>query len=134
MMLLIGPFVKAETAEDLAREIMVISKVKEQVEVMIDQMFTMIKAQRSDLTPELIEELQAELDPNEIIELCIPAYTKHLTVEELEGLLAFYKTPLGQSFAEKQILITRETTIIGQQWGANISQKIAERIQKSLKK
>jgi hypothetical protein len=43
------------------------------------------------------ELLQQRINRAEIIEqIYYPLYDKHFTVEELKGLVAFYKTPVGQ--------------------------------------
>jgi len=39
---------------------------------------------------------------DELIDLCASIFTKHYTTEELEQLLAFYRTPLGQKMIRLQ--------------------------------
>jgi hypothetical protein len=42
-------------------------------------------------------------------------YSDNLTQEEVDGLIGFYSTPVGQSYVGKQPQITRETGLIAQQ-------------------
>lgn len=44
----------------------------------------------------------------------LDVYTSVLTPEELTGIVAFYKTPIGRSFAEKQSALTKRMMDIAQ--------------------
>ena len=40
---------------------------------------------------------------NRVIELCMPAYKKHLTLEDLKAIAAFYESPAGRKYKESFI-------------------------------
>jgi hypothetical protein len=42
----------------------------------------------------------------------VRAYTKTFTQEEIDGLIAFYGSPAGEAFAEKQPLVVQDTSLL----------------------
>ena len=45
---------------------------------------------------------------NRVIELCMPAYKKHLTLEDLKAIAAFYESPVGRKYKESSLAVIRE--------------------------
>lgn len=45
---------------------------------------------------------------NRVIELCMPAYKKHLTLEDLKAIAAFYESPVGRKYKESSLAVMRE--------------------------
>ena len=43
-----------------------------------------------------------------MIELCMPAYKKHLTLEDLKAIAAFYESPVGRKYKESSLAVMRE--------------------------
>jgi hypothetical protein len=64
----------------------------------------------------------------DLVKMLVPVYKKHLTLADVEGLITFYKSPVGQKFAKKTPMITQESMQIGQQWGMVIGQKFADKM------
>ncbi len=54
---------------------------------------------------------------NELINKMIPVYQQHFTSADIKGLLAFYRSPLGQKMVKTQPAIMQQGMQIGQQWG-----------------
>ncbi len=50
-------------------------------------------------------------------------WARNFTVDELHGLLAFYKTPLGQKLLEKQPIVAREAFAAGRELGERIARE-----------
>lgn len=63
-----------------------------------------------------------------------PVYDKYLTIEEMNGLIQFYKTPLGKKAISVMPKMTREAMKAGQEWGQEIvprfQQKVFDRLEK----
>ena len=57
-------------------------------------------------------------------------YAKHLKVADVDGLIAFFSSPVGRRFVKLQPVLVRDSMTIGQAWG----QKMSQRIQSELKK
>ena len=79
--------------------------------------------------PELLwAEFAESLDPGELTGLAIAIYDRHFTMEELQALIDFYTTPVGQQVVKKMPLIAQESNAIGQQWGEAKAREIIQRL------
>ena len=82
--------------------------------------------------PQVPDSLWAEfaesLDPAELTGLAIPIYDRHFTMEELQALIDFYTTPVGQQVVKKLPLVAQESNAIGQQWGETKALEIMQRL------
>jgi hypothetical protein len=97
----------------------------------ITQMFGMMKQQQPQVTNDFWVSLEDEMlktSITDLIDLLVPIYQKHLSLDEINQLTAFYGSPIGKKFAEKTPLITQESMAAGQQWGMKIGQKIIDKI------
>jgi hypothetical protein len=54
---------------------------------------------------------------DEMIDAMIPIYQKHLTKEDLDGILAFYASPVGQKLQREQPAMTQESMQVGGEIG-----------------
>lgn len=75
------------------------------------------------------EEIAAEADADELVELIVPIYQRHFTEAEVQGLITFYRSPAGRSFVEKLPRVTQESMEAGNQWGQALAKRIIERAQ-----
>jgi uncharacterized protein len=66
----------------------------------------------------------------ELLDAIVPIYARAFDLAELEQLLAFYKTPLGQRLIVLQPSLLRDSTQVGQLWGARIGQAVGEQLAK----
>ena len=108
-----------------------VSGSEESYKMVIKQMVTMFKTQFSDVPEEhwnnLEKEfLQASLD--DLVDMLVPVYKRHLTLDDLQKIIEFYHTPTGKKYAEKKPLITQESMQVGQQWGIKVGQDFENRI------
>ncbi len=67
---------------------------------------------------------RARADTARFMRMLVPIYARHLSREHLEGLVAFYETPVGRHLAEVQPQLTRESMTAGQQWGAQLGAEV----------
>ncbi len=86
----------------------------------IDQMGTMMGVTIKD---ENREEFTNDV-MGSLIELLVPVYQKHFTVEDLKDAIQMYKTPIGKKISEKTPIIAQETMQASMQWGMELSQKM----------
>lgn len=97
----------------------------------VTQMITMFKQQQSNVPIEFWNEFTVELNKNvinQLVDMVLPIYQKHLTEKDLLGIIAFYESPVGKKFAEKTPLITQESMMAGQEWGKQIGQKVVDKL------
>lgn len=86
----------------------------------IDQMGTMMGVTIKD---EDREEFTNDV-MGSLIELLVPVYQKHFSVEDLKDAIQMYKTPIGKKISEKTPIIAQETMQASMQWGMELSQKM----------
>ena len=53
----------------------------------------------------------------ELLDRMVPIYQRHFTAEDVDGLLKFYQSPLGQKVIKEMPLTMAEGMKIGQAWG-----------------
>lgn len=104
-------------------------------ELAITAMEASIPGQRA-ATPQIPKEfwdefvVRARSDMPRFIDMLIPIYDAHFTEAQLEQLVTFYQSPLGQHSAKVQPLVTTQSIQTGQQWGAQLGAEIAQDLAK----
>lgn len=66
---------------------------------------------------EFAESLFKGMPVDEMIDAMIPIYQKHLSKEDLDGVLAFYASPIGQKLQREQPAMTQESMQVGGEIG-----------------
>ena len=113
-------------------EMLEVTGAEANFDVAMNQVFAMSKAQFDNIDEEMWTELENELRKvsfKELMDMFTPVYQKHLSVEDLQATIDFYKTPAGKRIAEKTPLITSETMVIAQKWGMELSSKVMKKIE-----
>ena len=75
--------------------------------------------------------MKEELSWEKMKDLYVQAYRETFSQEEIDGLIAFYQTPVGQSFVSKQPELTKRTMTIMQQRMAPMMQRIQKMSQEN---
>jgi uncharacterized protein len=76
-----------------------------------------------------IDRFQKKFNPQALTELTIPIYDKHISADDLKGLLAFYQSPLGERTLKALPLVLQES----RERGAALEQKAAQETMEELK-
>lgn len=97
------------------------------------QMMEMFKKGSPEVPQSFWDQAAKEFDATAMIELTVPIYEKHLTHEDVKGLIAFYDSPLGRKMTSVMPAIAQESMAAGQQWGMEIAQRIQKRLQERKK-
>jgi uncharacterized protein len=63
------------------------------------------------------ENLFKNMPVDEMVDAMVPIYQKHLTKEDLDGILAFYSSPVGQKLQREQPVIMQEAMQVGGEIG-----------------
>lgn len=66
--------------------------------------------------------------PEEIVEMIVPIYMKHVDSADLDSLLAFFRTPAGKRWIQAQSPIMKESMEVGQKWGQELAMKVMEKL------
>ena len=70
--------------------------------------------------------LTKKLNPDELISLIVPIYDKHFSEEDIDQIIAFYKTPVGIKLISSMSTIMQESMQVGEKWGQKISEQVLE--------
>lgn len=87
----------------------------------------------ADFWNEFTAEMRRQLRVEELLDQMVPIYQRHFSRDDLEQLIAFYRSPVGRKFFSELPLIQREAMQVGQQWGAAIGQRIGEESEQRIK-
>ena len=112
-------------------ELFRVSHTEQTYEAAVKQMFSMFRQQQSNVPTEIWVDLEKEMNKtsmNDLISMLIPVYSKHLTIEDLNELIKFYESPVGQKYAEKNPLIMQESMQVGQQRGQKIGMEFVNKL------
>lgn len=74
------------------------------------------------------EKLAKRMDAREMLELAVPVYDKHYTLEDIRAVNAFYASPVGQKVLAATPLVMQETMAIGQEWGSRHGKAAEEEV------
>ncbi len=104
------------------------------------QMSQALRQSNPDVPPrafDIIQEevmgvISEELENGSFENQIVPVYAKYFSLDEVEELLAFYRTPIGQKTIEVMPLLTQESMQIGQSWGISIGPIIGQRVSRRL--
>ena len=102
--------------------------------VALQQARDMVSRLRPDIPEAVWKEAMADMEVvfresiGAFIESTIPIYERNLTDDEIDGMLAFYRTPVGQSVVKKLPQLTQESMLAGQQWGISVHKEMQERM------
>lgn len=128
-------------SDESIRELLQITNAQKVVEGMYPQIEAMIKAsmeeslqgrpitdeQRSaieKLRAKLMTTLRSELNWTELEPLYVDIYRRSFTQEEMDGMLAFYKTPAGLAIINKLPIVLQETMTAVQRRLVGLTQKL----------
>lgn len=98
----------------------------------IDQMIGVQREQNADLPAEFWDRLRSEmlLSVDDIVDMLSPVYERHLNIEDLHAVTAFYRSPAGSRLAEASPRLLQESMNIGAEWGSRLGERIMRSIQK----
>ena len=66
--------------------------------------------------------------PEEIVEMIVPIYMKHVDSADPDSLLAFFRTPADKRWIQAQRPIMKESMEVGQKWGQELAMKVMEKL------
>jgi len=106
--------------------------IEETYQVAVEQMMEVFKQQYQGGGEEFWGEMKTEFmntSMTELVTMLTPIYQKYLTQSDLEDIIVFYRSPVGQKLGENTPKITQESMVVGQEWGMEIGRKLVERLE-----
>ena len=68
--------------------------------------------------------------PEQLVEMIVPIYMKHIDTNDLDTLLAFFRTPTGKRWIQAQGPMMKDSMEAGQKWGQELAMKVMEELNK----
>jgi hypothetical protein len=111
--------------------------------VFAQQMTQVLKKSKPDIDPKAFDIIKEEVESlmheelvvkESLLPFMYPIYHKYLTLEETNGLIRFYKTPLGRKTISVMPKMTQEGMKAGQEWGQSIGPKFQQKVLDRFKK
>lgn len=120
----------SESPDGLARQMITLTGGADIAKQVLQRMVEIFRQQNPSVPPEFWEEFVASANTDRLVEITVPIYVQHLTVEEMTAAIEYYSSPAGQSLLKKLPVLVQESMSAGQTWGEELARDIAERIAK----
>jgi uncharacterized protein len=117
-----GPaFAGDKGKEATARELMDLTGAGEMGIQVMDQMLSALQT-NPNIPDGFIEKFQEMATPEDLVDLVVPIYTKHLDEKTMKAAIKFYKTTEGRKLIGAIPVITKESGVAGQEWGKKLGE------------
>ncbi len=94
----------------------------------IDQMINLQQQSNPSVPAEVWAEIRDELNLDDFRPALVDIYDRHFSAAEIEGLLTFYESALGQRLLAKQPAILQDSVAAGQVWAGEVQKTLLERL------
>ena len=94
---------------------------------MLDQLMTTFQ-QMPGMPPGFPEKFLEKADTNELVELVVPIYRKHLDEATIDALILFAQSTEGRRFFAAQPAMMREQMTAGQKWGEAVAGEVMQEL------
>lgn len=122
-----GADVAAKKKEATIRELMEVTGSAKLGTQMIEQMGEAFGSQMGPEFSGFWTEFAKGVKVEELVEMIVPIYAKHFEQEELEEMIKFNKSPVGQKFVAKMPEIVKESMAAGMKWGQKLGEDAMKR-------
>jgi uncharacterized protein len=118
------PRVKSSTKhEDIVR-LLEVTEANKIVTQYLDQLTAIIKQSIPDVGDEYLDRFLAEIDVDELLDITITIYDKHLNHDEIRELIKFYESPVGRKLIKVMPVIIEDSIAESQLWSKRIIEKL----------
>ncbi len=124
----------AASKEQRVRELLVLMRAGDMGVQVVDSMIGSMKGAMPDAPAELWVSFRQKVKSDDLVDMLVPVYAKHLELADVEELIRFYRSPTGQRFLDKQGAIVHESMEVGQKWGEKLAMQVMEEVQKAQRK
>lgn len=122
---------EAEAYDQDVRKLLELTGSTATFNTVIDQMIGNYRQSDLGVPDEFWDEVIKEFkkDPLEdLYKMILPIYKRHLSHEEIKGLISFYESEIGKTFIKKMPMIMQESMQAGSEWGQMIAEKITKKL------
>jgi uncharacterized protein len=94
----------------------------------LQKMIEPLKASYPQVPEEFWNTFVHEVHSDELVDLVIPIYDKYYTHEEIQELMHFYETPVGQKTIKVLPKLSAEAIDAGQEWGRMVADRAMRKL------
>ena len=122
--------VKSEISPEKNAAIQKLFEVQGQDKLMQQGIHQMIQNFRKlpQIPPQFWDDFEQKINTSELLQQLAPVYDKYYSLEDIQGLIAFYETPIGKKLLATTPQVMQESMKIGQEYGQKIAQQAMEEI------
>jgi hypothetical protein len=133
----------AAPSQEEVRSLLELMGAKQSMQLMLDGMKQQMKAgaqqgfksklpnptsAQLQLMDGMIDDVFSEISIDELIAVIVPVYQRHLSKSDIQAIVSFYKTPVGQKLLREQPAMMQESM----QAGADLMQTRMESLMKKI--
>ena len=112
----------ALTDEQLVRKFLDVMGASSLGMLVADQMMETFR-KMPNLPPGFVDKLRQNMKPEQLTEMIVPIYLKHLDHKTLVAAIRFYQSPEGRVIVKALPVVTAESGEAGKQWGMALATK-----------
>ncbi|MGE5693333.1 MAG: DUF2059 domain-containing protein [Candidatus Zixiibacteriota bacterium] len=124
---------KTKTGTNKTADIKTLLTLTKSGELAVSMMQEMINAYRQNL-PQVPEEFWTKfakkVKTEDLVEMLVPIYDRHLTHAEVTSLIEFFQSTVGRKLVSVQPEIMKESMQVGQAWGERLANEVTTELQK----
>ncbi len=94
----------------------------------LEKMIEPLKASYPQVPEEFWNTFVHEVHSDELVDLVIPIYDKYYTRDEIQELMHFYQTPVGQKTIKVLPKLSAEAIDAGQEWGRMVADRAMRKL------
>ena len=122
-----------KTGANKAADIRTLLTLTQAGEMAVQMMQEMLNSYRQGL-PQVPDEFWVgfakKIKTEDLVDMLVPIYDRHLTHSEVVSLIGFFEGPVGKKLISVQPSIMKESMQVGQQWGEKIGNEMTAELQK----
>ncbi|MCT2561449.1 DUF2059 domain-containing protein [Chryseobacterium herbae] len=128
--MLVGTLAFSQASEAKIREFIKITGADKMAITVMQQYIQQFKVGYPDVPDRFWDEFSSEISSNKMADLYIPIYAKYYTESDIDELITFYKSPVGQKTLRVMPSLMKESMEEGGKMGREIAQKIKDKLDK----
>lgn len=116
----IASYAQPQASKESIIQLLEMTNTIKSVQQSIDPLLRMLKTLKPDAPDEFWSDIRNNINSDNFTSLIIPIYQKHLSEEDVQNLIAFYKTPTGKKFITVKPMLDKEAVSKGREWGQKL--------------
>lgn len=96
--------------------------------IAMHRMIAMLRQSMPNVPAAYWDAFEKRIDVNDLVDLLVPIYARHLSHKEVLALIKFYESPTGRAYVKALPVITAESQKAGQAWGMKLAREAVSEV------